>query len=136
MYLGKDFNNIGHSFQLSEIGSMKEDTLTIRSNNFFKSINRLAGKTLNIHEIINDFNFLFNYKKLVGFVTKVIRYGRNPITFIYRKSNNRSIGFISPYQGYVCSVQRGDNRNVFTLFFQDLFCHISSGSMGNGIMHM
>ena len=60
----------------------------------------------------------------------------NRIGVVDAKFHSRLVARVTPHQGDVCSVKRGHYFDVYSLFFEHLFGHISGICMWNCIMHV
>ena len=111
-------------------------TLIIRRNYFAECIYWLFTKSLYVHKIVDDLYIFFYVEYFVGLLFEIFRNRGNGITMVNRKCHYRRISFIPPYKRDISTMQSSYNRHISAPFFKYLLCHISRGSMRDGIVYM
>ena len=115
---------------------MKDDVLSVGSDYFSESINRIPLKALYVNKVMNDLNVFCDVEIGVSLFLQVIGHCRYRITLVDGKSNHRRIGLVFSNKRNICTVQGCDERNLNTFGGEDLSGHICCRRMWNGIMNM
>jgi hypothetical protein len=115
---------------------MQYDFLSVRCNYSPKCVDRFFLESIYINKVLYHFDLLLNLKMLISFISQVVRYRGDSVTFIDRERNNRGEGLISADQGDIRAMKSCNYRDFFSLLLQDFFCHIRRRSMWYSIMNM
>ncbi len=132
----KNFYDIIHSFDFSEIGNVGQNRLAVGCECFFEMIFVGRFESLEVDEVINDPDVVFNVEILVGLIFQILRNRRHTVRFIDAELYDRRKFFIMTDQSNIRTVQRRHDRHISPLGEQDFFCHISHRRVRNRVVYV